>query len=183
MELTVVLAGIPVRLSLRSPAYAACFQPFWTEADPVAAVRVPEDALKEAAPHYEAGTTPEQVEYLELGPRVCDALLPYGRILFHGAAILWRGRAWIFTANSGTGKTTQYMLWKLCFGSEIKILNGDKPCWNSARVAFSSIPRPGAERRASALWTPPRSAASFCWSRAKRTACAACSRLRQPGRC
>lgn len=92
MELTVVLAGIPVRLSLRSPAYAACFQPFWTEAGPVAAVRVPEDALKEAAPHYEAGTTPEQVEYLELGPRVCDALLPYGRILFHGAAILWRGR-------------------------------------------------------------------------------------------
>ena len=85
MELTVVLAGIPVRLSLRSPAYAACFQPFWTEADPVAAVRVPEDALAEAAPRYEAGTTPEQVEYLELGPRVCDALLPYGRILFHGA--------------------------------------------------------------------------------------------------
>lgn len=92
MELTVVLAGIPVRLSLRSPAYAACFQPFRTEADPVAAVRVPEDALKEAAPHYEAGTTPEQVEYLELGPRVCDALLPYGRILFHGAAIVWRGK-------------------------------------------------------------------------------------------
>lgn len=70
MELTVVLAGVPVRLSLRSPAYAACFQPFWTEADPVAAVRVPEDALKEAAPRYEASTTPEQVEYLELGPRV-----------------------------------------------------------------------------------------------------------------
>lgn len=127
MELTVELAGIPIRLSLRSAAYAPFLQPFWTEADPVAAVRVPEDALKEAAPHYEAGTTPEQVEYLELGPRVCDALLPYGRILFHGAAILWRGRAWIFTANSGTGKTTQYMLWKLCFGEEIQILNGDKP--------------------------------------------------------
>lgn len=139
MELTVVLAGIPVRLSLRSPAYAACFQPFWTEADPVAAVRVPEDALKEAAPHYEAGTTPEQVEYLELGPRVCDALLPYGRILFHGAAILWRGRVWVFTANSGTGKTTQYMLWKLCFGSEIKILNGDKP---PAGIPRGRHPRP-----------------------------------------
>ena len=80
MELTVVLAGIPVRLSLRSPAYAACFQPFWTEADPVAAVRVPEDALKEAAPHYEAGTTPEQVEYLELGPPTaayCSMVLPF----------------------------------------------------------------------------------------------------------
>ena len=66
MELTVVLAGIPVRLSLRSPAYAACFQPFWTEADPVAAVRVPEDALKEAAPHYEAGTTPDNACHLRI---------------------------------------------------------------------------------------------------------------------
>ncbi len=64
MELTVELAGIPIRLSLRSAAYAPFLQPFRTEADPVAAVRVPEDALKEAAPHYEAGTTPEQVEYL-----------------------------------------------------------------------------------------------------------------------
>ena len=86
--------------------------------------------MRSKRPHRttgKAGTTPEQVEYLELGPRVSDALLPYGRILFHGAAILWRGRVWVFTANSGTGKTTQYMLWKLCFGSEVKILNGDKP--------------------------------------------------------
>ena len=112
MELTVVLAGIPVRLSLRSPAYAACFQPFWTEADPVAAVRVPEDALKEAAPHYEAGTTPEQVEYLELGPRVCDALLPYGRILFHGAAIVWRGGRGSLPQTAEPGKRRS-----ICSGS------------------------------------------------------------------
>ena len=80
MELTVVLAGIPVRLSLRSPAYAACFQPFWTEADPVAAVRVPEDALKEAAPHYEAGTTPEQVvSAMPCSPTAayCSTVLPF----------------------------------------------------------------------------------------------------------
>ena len=127
MELTVALAGVPVRISLRSPAYAACFQPFLAGTDPIADVRVPESALKQAAPHYEAGTTPEQIEYLELGPHACDALLPYSRMLFHGAAILWCGRAWIFTANSGTGKTTQYMLWKLCFGREVQILNGDKP--------------------------------------------------------
>ena len=96
MELTVVLAGIPVRLSLRSPAYAACFQPFRTEADPVAAVRVPEDALKEAAPHYEAGTTPEQVEYLELGPRVSDTV--------HIAYIVLKiGRGDGFCDNSGQG--------------------------------------------------------------------------------
>lgn len=142
MELTVALAGIPVRLSLRSPAYAACFQPFRTQANPIAAVRVPEDALKEAAPHYEADTTPEQIEYLELGPQACDVLLPYGRVLFHGAAILWRRRAWIFTANSGTGKTTQYMLWKLCFGAEVQILNGDKPLLEFRESAIVVHPSP-----------------------------------------
>lgn len=82
MELTVELAGIPIRLSLRSAAYAPFLQPFRTEADPVAAVRVPEDALKEAAPHYEAGTTPEQVEYLELGPRVAMPCSPTAAFCF-----------------------------------------------------------------------------------------------------
>lgn len=77
MELTVVLAGIPVRLSLRSPAYAACFQPFRTEADPVAAVRVPEDALKEAAPRYEASTTPEQVESALVSAMPCSPTAAY----------------------------------------------------------------------------------------------------------
>ena len=55
------------------------------------------------------------------------ALLKYGKCLFHGVAFLWRDKAWIITAPSGTGKTTQFRLWKKLFGDEIELINGDKP--------------------------------------------------------
>ena len=51
----------------------------------------------------------------------------YNGVLFHSVAIEYRGKAYIFTAKSGTGKTTHIMLWKKCLGDKVKIINGDKP--------------------------------------------------------
>lgn len=55
------------------------------------------------------------------------ALLKHGKCLFHGVAFLWRGKAWIITAPSGTGKTTQLRMWKKMLENEIEVINGDKP--------------------------------------------------------
>lgn len=71
--------------------------------------------------------TEEQKVRTILSVKAGGALLRFGRCLFHGTAFLWRGRAWIFTAPSGTGKTTQYVRWKMRYGAEVSILNGDKP--------------------------------------------------------
>lgn len=51
----------------------------------------------------------------------------YNGILIHAAAILYQGKAYLFLAPSGTGKTTHIMLWKKCLGEQMQILNGDKP--------------------------------------------------------
>ena len=56
-----------------------------------------------------------------------DELLKHGRCLFHGAVLSWKGTAILFTAKSGTGKTTQMLNWKDIYGHEIEVLNGDKP--------------------------------------------------------
>ena len=48
----------------------------------------------------------------------------FGKLLLHCAYVLYHGKAVLFTAPSGTGKTTQAMLWKKCCGSEI--INGDR---------------------------------------------------------
>lgn len=54
-------------------------------------------------------------------------LLKHGKCLFHGVAFLWRGMAWLITAPSGTGKTTQLRLWQRMVGAEMEMINGDKP--------------------------------------------------------
>ena len=52
------------------------------------------------------------------------ALLPHGVLLFHCAYILTDYGAILFTAPSGTGKTTQAELWEKYCGA--KIINGDR---------------------------------------------------------
>lgn len=50
-----------------------------------------------------------------------------GAILFHAAAIEVDGRAYAFSAPSGTGKSTHIMLWRRRFGKRVNMINGDKP--------------------------------------------------------
>ena len=37
------------------------------------------------------------------------------------------GEAYIFTAVSGTGKSTHAMLWREVFGERVRMINDDKP--------------------------------------------------------
>lgn len=50
----------------------------------------------------------------------------YDSVVFHGAAVEYGGRGYIFTAPSGTGKSTHIALWRKYVG-DVKIINGDKP--------------------------------------------------------
>lgn len=127
MRKVIRLAGIPIGIDLNSSAYEPIFGRFSTQDAPEMVLSVSPQEIIAAQKIYEPGSSVPYIEYMELCPKISDALLPYGRVFFHGTAFLWRGRAWIFTANSGTGKTTQYLLWKELCGEEIQIINGDKP--------------------------------------------------------
>ena len=66
------------------------------------------------------------LETLTLLRMAADALLDHGVLLFHGSVTAVDGKAYLFTAKSGTGKTTHSGLWlKNIPGAYI--LNGDKP--------------------------------------------------------
>ncbi len=58
---------------------------------------------------------------------IAERLPMHGAVVFHGAAISYRDKAYIFTAPSGTGKSTHIGLWKKYLGDSVKIVNGDKP--------------------------------------------------------
>ncbi|MCD7733035.1 MAG: hypothetical protein LUH56_06300 [Oscillospiraceae bacterium] len=48
-------------------------------------------------------------------------------MMLHGACISYKNRAYLFTAPSGTGKSTHIGLWQRYLGDNVTIINGDKP--------------------------------------------------------
>lgn len=127
MKRTIELAKIPMEIEFHYPDAFLTFAPYLTDRAPVARISVPPEALAAARPLYEPDAEDAYIELMELCPRVSDALLPFRRVIFHGTAFAWNGKAWIFAAVSGTGKTTQYLLWKTLWGEDVQIMNGDKP--------------------------------------------------------
>ena len=56
-----------------------------------------------------------------------EFLFSYNTLLFHGSAIAVDGEGYLFTAHSGTGKSTHTRLWMQAFGNRAVMVNDDKP--------------------------------------------------------
>lgn len=68
------------------------------------------------------------IEYLYTGSWFYHKLLSFQGLMLHASAVVYQGQAYLFSAPSGTGKSTHTGLWKQVFGSEhVFILNDDKP--------------------------------------------------------
>ena len=66
-------------------------------------------------------------ESLAVYRQLADGLSSAHRILFHGSAIAVDNEAYLFTAPSGTGKSTHTALWRELFGERAFMVNDDKP--------------------------------------------------------
>lgn len=66
-------------------------------------------------------------EYLSSGSNFYKKLLRFGGFMLHSSAVVVDGKAYLFTADSGTGKSTHTKLWLELFGENAFILNDDKP--------------------------------------------------------
>ena len=66
------------------------------------------------------------LETLAVYRKIVTNLLNYNAFLMHGAVIGLGGKAYMFTAPSGVGKTTHTRLWLEAF-KDAFIINGDKP--------------------------------------------------------
>ena len=67
------------------------------------------------------------LETLAVYRQLCEHLIDKNIILFHGSVIAVDGIAYLFTAKSGTGKSTHTRLWREHFGSRAVMINDDKP--------------------------------------------------------
>lgn len=67
------------------------------------------------------------LEVYALLHKLLEVLPIYDMLFMHGSAIRMKGKAYIFIAPSGTGKSTHTRLWQQRFGEEVTIINDDKP--------------------------------------------------------
>lgn len=72
--------------------------------------------------------TAESLEYMRIGTAFYKGLLDYDGMMLHASAVVLDGKAYCFSAHSGTGKSTHTSLWLEHFADRNPfIINDDKP--------------------------------------------------------
>lgn len=67
------------------------------------------------------------LEQLAVYRKIAEKAPDWDTILFHGSVIAVDGEGFLFTAKSGTGKSTHTRLWRELFGERAVMINDDKP--------------------------------------------------------
>ena len=76
---------------------------------------------------YSPMISANNLAYMESGRQFCARLLEYNGFYLHSSAVALDGEAYLFSANSGVGKSTHTRFWQSVFGEEAKVFNDDKP--------------------------------------------------------
>lgn len=81
------------------------------------------EAFHQKYPHMSM----DDCEYMSTGNSFYTQLMNFQGMMLHSSCVVLDGKAYLFTANSGTGKSTHTHLWLKQFGERAYILNDDKP--------------------------------------------------------
>ena len=124
MENYYKIAGLLVKLDTFGRTFAQA-QPYKCApvGEPDVVIKADWAAVKEKYP-----TLPDETcEYLRSGMYFYKALIDFGGMMLHSSAVVVDGKAYLFAADPGTGKSTHTGLWLKKFGDRAFILNDDKP--------------------------------------------------------
>ena len=135
------LAGLIIDVKNKYPYFNDFCRGFEAEGKPHFTVKVPDKVLRKAIesnPDYSDG----YLECLEIYRIICRKILDYDAMLMHCAAVAVDGEAYLFTAVSGTGKTTHIRLWAEKFGDRFLVVNGDKPILRMRKDKFYACGTP-----------------------------------------
>lgn len=120
---------IPVEISYRGHLFYEICQDYLTEEEGKFNILATDEDLQYEKDCGDQGVeySKSYLEYIALYRLFCEKAVDYGVYLCHGSVIEVDGQAYMFTAPSGTGKSTHTRLWRECFGDRAIMINDDKP--------------------------------------------------------
>jgi hypothetical protein len=131
------IAGLAVCVQPLFQSTREYCKPYLSEKSPELFVRVTDEdlAFQQALLEQEAieeglkirKFTDPFLERATIQRKVADYLLSRDTLMIHGSTVAVDGRAYLFTAPCGTGKSTHTRLWRECFGNRAVMVNDDKP--------------------------------------------------------
>jgi len=137
IDFTIQIAGTAAAVSAMFESTRFFCQEYLSQAEPDFSVRVcgadieyerqksaREDALEGLPPREYSDA---YLETIAVQRKIVQHLFEYDTLLFHGSVVAMDGSAYLFTAKSGTGKSTHTRLWRQVYGSRAVMVNDDKP--------------------------------------------------------
>ena len=130
-------ADVNIEIHALHPEVFTMCEPYRVEGVPDFAVSTTQRDIE-----YERAGSARADEFAALPPRHCsdgfletlavyrgiaEKLPEYDGFLIHGSCVAVDGGAYLFTAKSGTGKSTHTRLWRELLGERARMVNDDKP--------------------------------------------------------
>ena len=109
--------------------FAAFLAPFSCdgEGEPDISLRYSREQAEELLGRMAQGTTLAQAESFGVSCMFNRSIIRFRAMLVHSSALVLDGKAYLFSADSGVGKSTHTRLWLQVFGDRVHIMNDDKP--------------------------------------------------------
>jgi hypothetical protein len=122
-------AKIPILVKYRGRYLGDCCKDYLTDKTPLFEVLATDEDLEYEIEHAEDDReySKSYLEYIAVYRKFCEQSVYHNVILCHGSVLEYKNDAYLFTAPSGTGKSTHTALWRDYFGEEVIMINDDKP--------------------------------------------------------
>ena len=163
-DFNIELAGIPINVKCKYGENKAFFDGYFTSKEPFFTVEPNEKIMEEVQNGFDELNEEEglpQAYYSEtflennaIHILVSDKLIEYDVLMLHGSALSIDGKGIVFSAKSGTGKSTHTRLWREAFGSRVQMINDDKPMIRVDEKKIYGTPWNGKHRLSSNVSVP-----------------------------